>query len=84
MAKKEYIGGLKADPNDAEDFDISEEAIELALAERRRRGGQRAPTKQQLTVRLDQDVVAYYKAGGRGWQSRLNADLRHAAGLVDQ
>jgi uncharacterized protein (DUF4415 family) len=32
--------------------------------------------KQQLTVRLDTDVVAWLKAGGSGYQTRLNSILR--------
>lgn len=34
--------------------------------------------KQQITMRLDADLVAALKAGGRGWQSRANAALRKA------
>jgi uncharacterized protein (DUF4415 family) len=48
--------------------------------ELRRRGPQKALTKEQVTVRLDADVLAYFKAGGRGWQTRLNDTLRHAIG----
>lgn len=84
MAKPASTIGLSADPRDPDDFDASDEAIELALEERRRRGPQRTPTKRQLTVRFDQDVVDHYKAGGQGWQARMNADLRAAAGLRDQ
>lgn len=82
MAKTRSITGLEADPSDPEDFDASPEAIEAALEERRTRGAQRAPTKRQVTLRLDQDVLEHYQAGGRGWQSRLNADLRAAAQLA--
>lgn len=35
-------------------------------------------TKQQVTLRLDQDVIAHFRAGGAGWQSRINAALREA------
>jgi uncharacterized protein (DUF4415 family) len=37
--------------------------------------------KQALSLRLDPDVIAYYRRGGRGWQSRINAALRKAAKL---
>lgn len=33
-------------------------------------------TKVQLTLRIDQDVVAAYKATGVGWQTRVNKALR--------
>ena len=32
--------------------------------------------KQQLTVRLDRDVVAWFKAQGPGYQTRMNAVLK--------
>jgi uncharacterized protein (DUF4415 family) len=41
----------------------------------RRRGPQKAPTKQLLTVRFDPSVVDYYRATGAGWQTRMNDDL---------
>ena len=34
------------------------------------------PRKQQLTIRLDADVLAWLKSQGRGYQSRINAVLR--------
>ena len=36
------------------------------------------PVKQQLTVRLDADVVAWLRRQGRGYQTRLNQVLRKA------
>ncbi len=44
-------------------------------------GGRIRQPKKQVTLRLDAEVVARYKAGGKGWQSRMNADLRKALGL---
>ena len=32
--------------------------------------------KQQVTIRLDPQVVEHFKRAGRGWQSRINAVLR--------
>ena len=32
--------------------------------------------KQQVTMRFDADVLAFYRGQGRGWQSRMNAVLR--------
>lgn len=37
--------------------------------------------KRQVTLRLDPDVIEKFRAGGPGWQSRINAALRKAAGL---
>ena len=36
------------------------------------------PIKQQLTVRVDADVLAWLKSQGGGYQSRLNDILRTA------
>lgn len=36
------------------------------------------PIKQQLTVRIDADVVAWLKSQGKGYQTRINALLRRA------
>jgi uncharacterized protein (DUF4415 family) len=37
--------------------------------------------KRRVTIMLDPDVIERFKAGGRGWQTRVNAALRKAAGL---
>jgi uncharacterized protein (DUF4415 family) len=36
--------------------------------------------KEQVTLRIDQDVLAYFQEGGPGWQDRINEALRKAAG----
>ncbi len=45
---------------------------------RRTRGKQKAPTKKHVTIRLDADLVAHFRDGGPGWQTRLNDALRRA------
>ena len=45
---------------------------------RGQRGPQKAPTKQQVTLRLDRDVVERFRATGEGWQRRINEALRRA------
>ena len=48
----------------------------------KRRGRPRlASTKELVTLRLDPDVLAHFKADGDGWQTRMNDALRKAAGL---
>ncbi len=37
--------------------------------------------KKQVTLRLDPDVVERFSATGKGWQSRINAELRKALGI---
>jgi uncharacterized protein (DUF4415 family) len=36
------------------------------------------PIKQQLTLRIDADVIDWFKQQGRGYQSRINTALRAA------
>ncbi|BDL37711.1 MULTISPECIES: BrnA antitoxin family protein [Methylorubrum] len=79
--------GIAADPDNPEwteaDFRSAvpfEQAFPV-LAEklRRTRGPQSAPTKQLVSLRLDQDVLLRFRATGPGWQSRMNEALRRAA-----
>lgn len=41
------------------------------------------PNKTQITMRLDQDVFAWLRAKGKGYQTRLNAMLRQIM-IADQ
>ena len=43
---------------------------------RRGRGPQASPTKVLTSVRLDADILEFFKAQGSGYQSRINAALR--------
>ena len=36
--------------------------------------------KEQVSLRLDRDVLDFFQAGGPGWQERINAALSKAAG----
>jgi uncharacterized protein (DUF4415 family) len=36
--------------------------------------------KETVTLRIDQDVLEYFQQDGPGWQDRINAALRKAAG----
>ena len=54
-------------------------AVKDALAERRKqgdRGPQRSATKQSVSIRYSPDVLAFFKATGAGWQTRMNEALR--------
>jgi uncharacterized protein (DUF4415 family) len=37
--------------------------------------------KETVSLRIDRDVLDFFQAGGPGWQDRINAALRKAAGL---
>ncbi|ANY83890.1 hypothetical protein BB934_34530 (plasmid) [Microvirga ossetica] len=36
--------------------------------------------KETVTLRIDPDVLDFFQKDGRGWQDRINAALRKAAG----
>ena len=36
------------------------------------------PVKVSLSIKIDADIVAWLKQGGKGYQTRLNKILRHA------
>ena len=36
--------------------------------------------KEQVTLRIDHDVLEYFREGGPGWQDRISEALRKAAG----
>jgi uncharacterized protein (DUF4415 family) len=75
----------------AADFQKMRPALEalpselVATIKKRRvgeRGPQKAAVKQQVTLRLDREVLEAFRATGDGWQSRINAALRKAAAHV--
>ena len=37
--------------------------------------------KELVSLRIDRDVLDHFQEGGPGWQDRMNAALRKAAGL---
>lgn len=85
--------GIAADPNAREwtDEDMAQArpATEVlpsnvlaAFDEARKRGRPvAASTKVKVMLRIDPDVVEAYRNAGPGWQTRMNEDLRRAAGL---
>ena len=82
--KRNASAATSVDPDDAPE--LTEEWFQTAdLYENRkliRRGRPPSPSpKEAVSVRLDTDVLAHYRATGPGWQSRINADLRKVAKL---
>lgn len=39
------------------------------------RGPQKSPVKVPVSIRLNPDVVEYFKSQGKGWQTRINEAL---------
>lgn len=64
--------GALSDPDNRPQTDA-----EIAAMKRQRgqRGPQKTATKCQVTLRLDPEVIDFFKATGKGWQSRINDTL---------
>jgi len=64
--------GIAADPD-------AQEISSLTGAKRGR--PKLSNPKKSVTLRLDEEVVAVFKAQGKGWQTNINMILRESAGL---
>jgi len=53
---------------------VTPDEARKAVARRGRPPG--SGVKESTTIRFDKDVLDAFKAGGPGWQSRMNAALR--------
>ena len=42
------------------------------------------PKKQQITLKLDADIIAAFKKTGKGYQTRMNAALRQSCPFLPQ
>ena len=69
----------------ADDFARARPAAEVLPAEfiaavarsrGRPKGTTRPDSKQQITLRLDRDIIDRFRATGPGWQARMNDALR--------
>ncbi len=67
-----------ADRDDAEIDTSDARAMTEAEWADAERGRFFRPLKRQVTTRIDADVLAWLKADGQGYQSRINAILREA------
>lgn len=48
----------------------------LVDASIKRRGKQKAPTKEAVSIRLSPEVLAHFRAMGKGWQRRIDEVLK--------
>lgn len=74
-AQKKNLERLGASPDTQIDTSDLPEMTDAQLAEMEQ-GRFYRPVKQQITARLDADVLAWLKSQGRGYQTRMNAILR--------
>jgi uncharacterized protein (DUF4415 family) len=75
--------GSWVDPDDAPELDDDWfDRAEIRIGDKIiRRGRPPGSTKTQVSLRIDNDVLAAFRAGGPGWQSRMNAALKKAVGV---
>jgi uncharacterized protein (DUF4415 family) len=74
--QKAELDALAALPDEAIDTSDIPEARDWSDA---KRGGFYRPVKRQLTLRLDADLIDWFKRhapGGRGYQTEINRALR--------
>jgi uncharacterized protein (DUF4415 family) len=71
------------DPDDAPELDDAWfEKADFKIGRKViRRGRPPGSAKRLVSLRLDREVLDAFRAGGPGWQSRINQALRKAAGL---
>lgn len=71
------------DPDDAPDLSTPEWVAHIEKTGVFSRGRPKSDNpKIAQTLRLDSDVLNFFKASGAGWQTRMNEALRKAAGLA--
>ncbi len=73
---QKQIKALEALPDDQIDTTDAPEILDWSDA---RRGVFYRPVKKQITLRLDADIIAWFKArarDGRGYQTNINGALR--------
>lgn len=66
-------------------FEAAEAAFKAVTAKPTEAPERRAnvipPGRETVSLKLDNDVLAFFQDDGPGWQERINAALRKAAGL---
>ena len=77
-AKSAVTKNILVDPDDAPELTAIwfEKADLMQGTKLVRRGRPAGQTKASQTVRFDLDVLAAFKATGKGWQTRMNEALR--------
>ncbi len=73
--QRQHLEALAARPDDPIDLADMPELTDAQLVELKP-AAQYRPIKQQITARVDADVLAWLKSQGKGYQSRINAILR--------
>ncbi|WP_222929197.1 BrnA antitoxin family protein [Pigmentiphaga humi] len=65
------------DGKDEDERPLTKQEMEAGIAEARaRRGRPAGSNKSATTIRFDEEVLAAFRATGRGWQTRMNNALK--------
>ena len=74
MTDWKRLDGLRDEEIDlSENPELTPEMFARAVV---RRGLKAPPRKRQITLRIDEDVLEWFRARGRGYQTEINALLR--------
>jgi len=79
ISKESLTDWKRLDATQDEDIDLSdvpEITPEMFARAVVRRGLKPPSSKQQITIRLDEDVLQWFRAQGEGYQTRINSLLR--------
>lgn len=76
-ARAQTITPYVWDGQNEDERPLTREEMQVGIeAYRRQRGRPTGSDKESTTIRFDRDVLAAFRAGGPGWQTRMNAALR--------
>lgn len=67
MSDEDIERAMRDDPDWAEFIDVDWSNAQWVIP----------VTKKSISIRLDEDVIDFFKASGKGYQTRINAVLRH-------
>ena len=65
MTDEEIEASIRNDPDWSDDWNWGEAVLVIP------------PKKKAISIRIDEDVVDFFKRGGAGYQRRMNSVLRH-------
>lgn len=67
MSDEDIERAMRDDPDWKDLMDIDWSKAEIVIPQQ----------KKAISIRLDEDIVDFFKASGKGYQTRINAVLRH-------
>lgn len=75
LLRQNVLNGIEPE----EDEDSSDATVLMREAMKKRRAGRSvvaSGNKEQVAIRFDKDILAFFQATGAGWQTRMNDALR--------